>query len=254
VVGDEILVGNAPRGIALTPAGDRAYVASVIDDLVSVFDPTTRTLLGDIPLGKGPLDVATHPDGETVYVTNGNALSLIDVRTGRVRQSFRLGNSPRNVAVAPNGQRVYATNGDTLFVIDAATNVIDSGRALESPRDLAVTPDSRQVYVVAANAVAVTDAEGHILQTGIIVGEAPAGMAIAALPGPCWATAEPPPCSGDCAGDGQTTIDDLVTLIGVALGTGPVAACAAGDLNGDAEITVDEVVTAVAAALGGCGG
>jgi len=135
--------------------------------------------------------------------------------------------------------------------------VIDSGRPFASPRDLAVTPDSRQVYVVTGNVVAITDAAGHVLDAGISVEETPAGMAIAALPGPCWATAEPtpsaPPCSGDCGGDGQTTIDDLVTLIGVALGNGPVAACAAGDLDGDAEITVNEVVTAVTEALAGCG-
>jgi hypothetical protein len=60
------------------------------------------------------------------------------------------------------------------------------------------------------------------------------------------------PCDGDCDSSHQVTVDELVRLVGVALGTLPISACTAGDLNHDQTITVDELVTAVERALSGC--
>ncbi|MFN8643007.1 MAG: LamG-like jellyroll fold domain-containing protein [Candidatus Binatia bacterium] len=59
-------------------------------------------------------------------------------------------------------------------------------------------------------------------------------------------------CAGDCDRQAQVTVDELVRLIGVALGTGALAACPSGDGNGDGEITIDEILAAVGNALGGC--
>ena len=62
----------------------------------------------------------------------------------------------------------------------------------------------------------------------------------------------PPSCAGDCKGDGAVTIDELITLVNIALDAANVSACAAGDANGDGAITINEVVIAVNAALNGC--
>jgi hypothetical protein len=62
-----------------------------------------------------------------------------------------------------------------------------------------------------------------------------------------------PPCVGDCGGDGQVTVDELVTMVNIALGNVSVSTCAAGDASADGAITVDEIITAVNAALAGCG-
>lgn len=59
-------------------------------------------------------------------------------------------------------------------------------------------------------------------------------------------------CVGDCNSDGQVTIDELVTMVNIALGTQPVATCSAGDANRDGEVTIDEIVTGVNHALSGC--
>jgi len=65
-------------------------------------------------------------------------------------------------------------------------------------------------------------------------------------------TPSTPSCAGDCSGDGAVTVDEVVALVGLALGAGDVALCQAGDSNGDGQITVDEIVNAIAMALGGC--
>jgi len=66
------------------------------------------------------------------------------------------------------------------------------------------------------------------------------------------ATSAPAPCVGDCNGDGEITIDELVRGVGIALGSSPLSACADFDLNGDSAVTVDELVRGVNGALAGC--
>ncbi len=73
-------------------------------------------------------------------------------------------------------------------------------------------------------------------------------------------TAEPMPtdtprgevCAGDCAGDGEVTVDELLRMVNIALGSAPVETCLAGDTNGDGEITIDEILRGVNSALFGC--
>lgn len=62
-----------------------------------------------------------------------------------------------------------------------------------------------------------------------------------------------PACIGDCNGSGDVTVDDLLTMVNVALDNLQVAACEAGDGNRDGQVTVDEILAAVNRALNGCG-
>lgn len=65
-------------------------------------------------------------------------------------------------------------------------------------------------------------------------------------------TVPPTPCSGDCDGSGTVTVDELITMVNIALGNSPVSACAAGDANGDGQITITQIIAAVNNALNGC--
>lgn len=62
----------------------------------------------------------------------------------------------------------------------------------------------------------------------------------------------PGPCVGDCNADGQVTVDELLTMVNIALGNSNVSSCLAGDANHDEQITIDEILTAVNHALNGC--
>jgi hypothetical protein len=59
-------------------------------------------------------------------------------------------------------------------------------------------------------------------------------------------------CVGDCDGNGLVTVDEIVTMVNVALGIRPVTTCPAGDTDGSGTITVDEILTAIRNALTGC--
>jgi hypothetical protein len=59
-------------------------------------------------------------------------------------------------------------------------------------------------------------------------------------------------CAGDCSADGAVTVAEIVTLVGVALGSSEATACGRGDLDGDGAIRIAELVAAVNALLDGC--
>jgi hypothetical protein len=59
-------------------------------------------------------------------------------------------------------------------------------------------------------------------------------------------------CVGDCSGDRTVTVDEILTMVNIALGNLPATECLTGDANGDHQITVDEILQAVNNALNGC--
>lgn len=83
----------------------------------------------------------------------------------------------------------------------------------------------------------------------IATGRALAGAALVVC---LAASAAPGQCAGDCNGDGSVAINELITGVGIALGSTAVAQCTAVDGNGNGRVAVNELVAAVAAALGTC--
>jgi hypothetical protein len=59
-------------------------------------------------------------------------------------------------------------------------------------------------------------------------------------------------CVGDCSGNERVTVDELLTIIGIALGAKPLDRCLACDADRDRRVTIEEVVLAVDRALNGC--
>jgi hypothetical protein len=65
-------------------------------------------------------------------------------------------------------------------------------------------------------------------------------------------TPTPKPCPGDCNGAGEVTIDELLTMVNIALGDEALNLCVVADGNHDGEVSVEEIIAAVRAALSGC--
>jgi hypothetical protein len=59
-------------------------------------------------------------------------------------------------------------------------------------------------------------------------------------------------CVGDCDSLGHVTVEEVLTMVNIALGNDSVSSCGAGDANGDSQITIDEILAAVNNALSGC--
>jgi subtilisin family serine protease len=62
------------------------------------------------------------------------------------------------------------------------------------------------------------------------------------------------PCYGDCNTDSRVVVNELITGVGVVLGTTALDICKSFDADNNGTVTVDELVRSVNAALNGCGG
>ncbi|QDL94343.1 YncE family protein (plasmid) [Paroceanicella profunda] len=136
--------GQAPLAAAAPDTAishrDRVYAAEQYSNTVSVIDPASNTLLGEIRLGDpqpknlSPLyggQVLVHglgfaPDGKTLAVvaTGSNSVSFIDTATNTVKHTTYLGRAPHEAFYTPDGKEVWVTvrGEDYVSVIDATTH------------------------------------------------------------------------------------------------------------------------------------
>ncbi|HYD48543.1 MAG TPA: hypothetical protein VEB21_09355, partial [Terriglobales bacterium] len=59
-------------------------------------------------------------------------------------------------------------------------------------------------------------------------------------------------CYGDCGNDDAVSVDELITIVTIALGERDLEACKAGDSDDDGQIQVHDIIRSVNSALEGC--
>jgi hypothetical protein len=59
-------------------------------------------------------------------------------------------------------------------------------------------------------------------------------------------------CVGNCNAEADVTVDEILTMVNIALGNARLLNCEAADSNHDGHVTIDEILTAVNNALNGC--
>ena len=193
----------------------------------------------------GPRRIFYQPDGTPT--TPGNFLST----GGTVRQE--------PVAAAADGVAVSTPDFNPFYGTSAAAAHAAGIAALVKSANPALS--AAQVQTILTSTALDIEAPGidRDSGSGILDAFAASQAAIAqagATPSP---TSDPTPtptltsaCIGDCDGTGAVSVDELITMVNIALGNTPASACMAGDANGDGEITVDEIIAAVSNALAGC--
>jgi hypothetical protein len=72
------------------------------------------------------------------------------------------------------------------------------------------------------------------------------------LPLLCSRTFAQATCGGDCDSSGDVTVNELIIMVNVALGTADLSGCQVGDADGNGTIEINEIIAAVNNALGGC--
>src|SRR5512132_386683 len=120
-------------------------------DRVTLIDPATDTVVGEITgieVGHG---VAPSPDGARIYVTNESlaTVDVVDAATLKITKRIPLTGPPNNIAVRKDGQRVYAAitgaNGGVDIIDTAKLEKIKFIRVLGGVHNPIVTPDSKFV-------------------------------------------------------------------------------------------------------------
>jgi hypothetical protein len=76
-----------------------------------------------------------------------------------------------------------------------------------------------------------------------------------AIVGGLWPMVSPavlPACAGDCSGDRQVVVSELIIMVRLSLSGDAPVECEAGDRNEDGRVSVDEMIVAVRSALTSC--
>ncbi len=111
---DRIPAGVAPRGIAFSPNGRRAYVALVGEDRVLVIDMRSRRVVDDIRgVGERPRHLVMSPGGRYLYITSEGK----DKPQPRGRAHLQVRPSPRSAwwpPASPSWSRARRSSRTTV--------------------------------------------------------------------------------------------------------------------------------------------
>ena len=125
-------VGNGAGGLVLDPTGGKLYVAQYLSPVISIFDPSTLTLLGTIQLTQCcASQLAIDPAEHVMYASTGsdyvdvvNLASQTLSSTPQVAPSS--GNSTNSIAVDTGTGRVFvsSTPGGSIIELDGPDGAI----------------------------------------------------------------------------------------------------------------------------------
>ncbi|MFP4591620.1 MAG: YncE family protein [Halobacteriales archaeon] len=109
--------------VALDDAEERAYIANIGGDSVTLVDCEDREILEHAPVGEGPEGIAVHPEaGVLVANQHDGILSVLDPATLEERSRSPLGTTPVRVVPSPDDGVVLVANRESndVSVVDPA--------------------------------------------------------------------------------------------------------------------------------------
>lgn len=153
--------GAGPRHMAFRPDGRFAYVNNELDSTITVFAydadrgllrelQTMSTLPPDFDGENSTAEIAVHPSGKFVYVSNRGHNSIVAFAVDGARGTLSYiahqstgGKTPRNFELAPDGKFLIIANQDTnslvVCQIDQSTGRLRPiGAPIESPRPVCI--------------------------------------------------------------------------------------------------------------------
>jgi YVTN family beta-propeller protein len=139
-----VLVGNRPRRLALTPDRKELWVTAELGGVVSIVDTATHRLSGEVrfqfrgfrPDDLTPVGIVMTRDGQRAWVGLGRAnhVAQISVPDRKVLGYALVGMRAWNLALARDERTLYVCNGlsDDVSVVDTgsmkATRSVPVGR------------------------------------------------------------------------------------------------------------------------------
>src|SRR5262249_29343315 len=156
--GAQVVVNDRPLGIAVSPDGTQAAVATASNfapRALHIIDLAAQTVAQTIPIGNSFVGIAYSPDGKTLYV-GGGADNDVKIFTrgadGLWAQAPRIpisSSAPSGLSVSPNGDKLYVAlnRRHALGIVDTNARTTVQVPTGAFPYSTAATRDGRKVYV-----------------------------------------------------------------------------------------------------------
>jgi hypothetical protein len=152
-------------------------------------------------------------------------------------------NGPLRVTLNVEGEGEIAIDGPTV----TPTTLVDTPTITPTPEDTATPPPT-----FTSTATPTFAATNGATNTATATATATASATPSADATATNTTVPPRPCVGDCNGNGEVTINELILGVNIALGNAPVSACEAFDCQGTGMVPINCLVQGVNNASNGC--
>ena len=266
--------------ISLTTPFDHSEIGSLLASLSG--DPVPDPAIFSHPTVWSDLTLTRSDNSIGVVNVDGLRLNVTYEYTSRAND----GNAVLNVALAPLGPipasvpdpSPYPLAGSPPYTIDGPLPYIALGTAdLNGRQDgrgnfrrvyrpgQSITLTAPDRYPDPTGIWSFDHWDGHTVGSSTITMTMARDVMLTAHYNPSGSAANTPtptpivtptptthPCVGDCNSNGEVTVDELLTMVNIALGNAHIEACRAGDKDNSSTITIDEILTAVNYALTTC--
>lgn len=171
-------VAGRPKGIAIDPATQRAYVALFDTSAVAVIDSSDQVIATWSTGSHGHANSVAVITGRVfVSMRDSNSVAVLNANDGTVIAQIPVGVQPYGVSTA-NGRVVVANfaSGTVSLIDPAMLNVVATAKTEANPAHLAATND-RSFVSLWDGGVGVIDANGNVLNTFTTTGRQTFGIA-----------------------------------------------------------------------------
>ncbi len=134
----------------------KVYVANAEGDDLTVIDPVSLRVIGNIKVGSKPHGLVASPSRDRIYVSveGTNRLLAVDTTSHRIVGQAEVGQTPNQVTVTADGKFVYVPlrGQAAVDIVDTTTMKVVKRVALaEWPHNSYTSADGKRVYVTTIN-------------------------------------------------------------------------------------------------------
>jgi DNA-binding beta-propeller fold protein YncE len=146
-----IAIGPYPRGIAISPKGNAAYVAVMGGSELVRIDLRHWTT-SRFTVGAGPRAAVFDPSDRYIYVSLNaeGRVAKLDLHDGVVRAKVATGNAPRSLVLAADGRALYVVNYESGTVTKLRASDLKTLQTIEAcyhPIGITYDRPTRRVWV-----------------------------------------------------------------------------------------------------------
>lgn len=175
------------------------------------------------------VDIAFDHDTPIDANPNGSPQCVVNPDIGKGGTSFRF--EPADCVPGVDCSGVHAM----VIAFDSADPIADGATLFTCTAAIRRTAQP-QPYPLVCSGPQTSDVTAHGLPATCVNGSIVVQM----------------PCRGDCNGDNEVTIDELLTGVAISLGGSPYDQCPAFDSDRNRDLSIDELLQGVLDALNGC--